>query len=298
MPTNGHLDAGEPLAALRCAFWIGVTLASGGEMAAPAAGSAAPSGCSIARRRARRGRVLLLPLVFEQEAAGELEAAAATAAKAAEIGERFGEPDLFALAAHEQGHILIRLGRLKEGLALLDEAMVAVAGDELSPIASGIVYCGVILACQDAHELRRAQEWTVALTGWCERQPELVAFTGRCRSTAPRSCGCAGPGRRRSRRPGGPPSAASRERTRRQRARPITRGRDPPSARRSPCGGGGLPRGEWLWVGTAARIALMRLARGRPAPRRPRSAGRHRRPGSRKAGGPTARLRRDHACRG
>ena len=45
---------------------------------------------------------------------------------AAEIGERFGDADLLALAVHEQGHALIRQGRVDEGLALLDEAMVAV----------------------------------------------------------------------------------------------------------------------------------------------------------------------------
>lgn len=178
---RAHLDADEGPAALRCAFWIGVTLASGGEM-----GRAGGWLGRAQRLLDRQGDdcvdsgYLLLPRVFEQKGSGDLEAAAATAAEAAAIGERFGDPDLFALAAHEQGHTLIRLGRLKEGLALLDESMVAVTAGELSPIASGIVYCGVILACQDAHELRRAQEWTIALTGWCERQPDLVAFTGRC----------------------------------------------------------------------------------------------------------------------
>jgi DNA-binding CsgD family transcriptional regulator len=58
--------------------------------------------------------------------------------------------------------------------------MVAATAGELSPIVTGIVYCGVILACQEAYEPGRSQEWTAALTAWCERQPEMVAFTGRC----------------------------------------------------------------------------------------------------------------------
>lgn len=178
---RAHLDAGEPLAALRCAFWIAVTLASRGNV------GHAKGWLGRAHRlldehgddRVERG-YLLLPLVFEQEATGDLEAAAATGSEAAAIGNRFGDPDLFALAAHEQGHILIRIGRINEGLGLLDETMLAVTAGELSPIVSGIVYCGVILACRDAYEVGRAREWTAALSGWCERQPDLVAFTGRC----------------------------------------------------------------------------------------------------------------------
>jgi ATP/maltotriose-dependent transcriptional regulator MalT len=58
--------------------------------------------------------------------------------------------------------------------------MVSVTGGELSPIATGIVYCGVILACEGVFELRRAREWTDALTRWCDEQVDLNAFTGRC----------------------------------------------------------------------------------------------------------------------
>ncbi len=178
---RGHLAAGQELLALRCAFWVGVTLARRGEMGG--AGGWLGRAQRLLDRQEKdcveRG-YLLVPAIFEQEASGDWEGAAATAGEAAAIAERFGDPDLFALAAHERGHVLIKDGRLKDGLALLDEAMVAMTSGELSPIVSGIVYCGVILACQDAHEVRRAREWTAALTRWCERQPDLVAFTGRC----------------------------------------------------------------------------------------------------------------------
>jgi len=178
---RAHLDAGGDRRALRCAFWIGVTFARSGEVARAGGwlGRAHRLLGSEPADSVERG-YLLLPTVFEQQAGGHVEAAVATAAEAAAIGERFGDPDLFALAAHEQGHMLILNGRLREGLRLLDESMLAATAGELSPIVSGIVYCGVILACQEAHELRRAGEWTAALTRWCERQPDLVAFTGRC----------------------------------------------------------------------------------------------------------------------
>ena len=178
---QAHLDDGEALRAARCAFWVGINLMLRGETG-PAMGWMGRAQRLVEREGrdcAERG-YLLLPAMFRHEAEGDLEAAAATAGEAVACGERFGDRDLFALAAHSQGAFLISLGRVAEGLALLDEAMVAVTAGELSPIASGLVYCGVILGCQAAYEPRRAQEWTAALTGWCEQQPDMVAFTGRC----------------------------------------------------------------------------------------------------------------------
>jgi hypothetical protein len=119
--------------------------------------------------------------MFRHEAAGDLDAAIETAATAAAYGQRFGEPDLFALAVHAQGQMLIDRGSVSEGLRLLDEAMVCVTAGETSPIPSGIVYCGVIQGCQQAFEVARAGEWTEALTSWCDRQPDMVAFSGICR---------------------------------------------------------------------------------------------------------------------
>ena len=123
---------------------------------------------------------LLLPLALRHEAAGEFALVAETAGEAAAIGERFGDRDLFALGAHVHGNALIRAGRLDEGFRWLDEAMLAAVGGELSPIVTGIVYCGAIAGCEEAYELPRAHEWTDALARWWEEQPDLVAFTGRC----------------------------------------------------------------------------------------------------------------------
>src|SRR5215208_5097587 len=178
---HAHLGAGDRLAAVRCAFWIGMPLAIRGEVAR------ATGWLGRAQRLLEREEgecveqgYLLLPLIFQHEANGDLEAASHTAAEAAELGERFEDGDLFALAVHAEGHMLIKYGRIRDGLALLDEAMVAAVSGRLSPIVTGIVYCGVIAGCQEVFEVRRAQQWTAALAEWCAQQPQLVAFTGRC----------------------------------------------------------------------------------------------------------------------
>jgi DNA-binding CsgD family transcriptional regulator len=174
-----HAETGETLRAVRCAFWVGMTLALRGEVG-PGSGWLSRAQRMLGDEDSVERGYLLMPLVFQREAAGEFEAAAATAADAARIAERFDDSDALALALQTQGLMLIKAGRVDDGLARLDEAMVTIAGGQASPIATGIVYCGVILACQEVHELRRAQEWTAALSRWCEEQPDLVAFTGRC----------------------------------------------------------------------------------------------------------------------
>src|SRR5262249_36993410 len=100
---------------------------------------------------------------------------------AAAIGERFGDRDLFALGLHSRGHCLVLAGDVAEGLALLDEAMVNVTTGDLSPFVAGIVYCGVILACESVFEVGRARAGARPLTEWTDAQHDLVAFTGRCR---------------------------------------------------------------------------------------------------------------------
>ena len=76
--------------------------------------------------------------------------------------------------------MMIYSGRVPEGLALLDEAMVEISTAEVSPIIAGMVYCAMIEACQELSDFSRAASWTTALTKWCDAQPGLVPFTGQC----------------------------------------------------------------------------------------------------------------------
>lgn len=178
---HAYLDADQYVRAARAAFWLGLRLAFRGDVG-PATGWFRRAHRLLERepRDCVEHGYLLLPHVEQHLATGDLEAAYAAAAGAAETGERFKDADLIACARHLQGRILMRQKRTVEGIALLDEAMVSVTAGELSPFITGLIYCSVIEACQQAYALGRAREWTSALAQWCSEQPQLVSFTGTC----------------------------------------------------------------------------------------------------------------------
>ena len=181
---RAHLELvnrGDTQRAVRCAGWIVFVLMNTGEFAR--------GGGWLARAHrliddvqddcAERGH-LLVPVAFQHAFAGDWPTAHAISTQAAEIGDRFGDIDLVTLARNIQGRALIAQGRTVEGMTLLDEVMVSVMADEVSEIVAGAVYCSVIEACQEVFDLRRAQQWTTALTHWCDSQPDLVPFSGNC----------------------------------------------------------------------------------------------------------------------
>jgi DNA-binding CsgD family transcriptional regulator len=179
---KAHLDAGEPLRAARAAFYIGISLMQHLGEPGRATGWFARAQRLVEREDQdcpERG-YLLMPVVLRNEASGNHEEARAAAAAAAELGERFGDVDLFCLGTQAEGRLLIKQRQVAQGLALLDEAMLTATTGELSPIVTGVVYCGVIAGCEEAYEPRRAREWTDALSSWCDEQPDMIAFSGTC----------------------------------------------------------------------------------------------------------------------
>ncbi|HEX6996952.1 MAG TPA: LuxR C-terminal-related transcriptional regulator [Gammaproteobacteria bacterium] len=178
---HAHLNQGRRLQSVRCAFWLGLRLLFRGE------GGRAGGWFARAERLveseagtcAERG-YLLLPAVEQAVRGGELDKAAALSAEIAAIAEHCADPELMTCARLDQGRILLRQGDVASGLARLDEVMLAVTTQALSPIVKGLMYCAVIGACQEVCAAGRAREWTSALADWCAQQSEMVAFTASC----------------------------------------------------------------------------------------------------------------------
>ena len=178
---QGHLDAGDQPAAVRSAFWLAMTLMDRGEVAV------ANGWISRAHRlletfeedTVEHGYLLFFQLLGHvlggDPVAGLDDAVALTS-----YGRRFGDGDLLATGLMAQGRCLLYLGRVPEGLRLLDEAMVGVTTGEVSPIFAGQTYCSLIEACQEISDFGRVAQWTTALTTWCGAQVGLVPFTGQC----------------------------------------------------------------------------------------------------------------------
>ena len=176
-----YLREGRVCAAARCAFWLGFT-ALLNDKHAQANGWLARAERLLADQPdcVEKG-YLLLPTGYRGVHSGDAAAAVTTFERVAEIGRRFDDRDLTTLGLQGQGRALIRSGKVRRGVTLLDEAMVAVTAGEVSALVAGSVYCSVIDACGEIFDMRRAQEWTAALEQWCASQPDVVPYRGHCR---------------------------------------------------------------------------------------------------------------------
>ena len=111
---------------------------------------------------------------------GELDTATRQLERAQDIGARFGDRNLEAMALVFKGTVLVSKGDVTEGLAILDEATAAAIGGELRPLATGVVYCVTIHSCQALGDCGRAAEWTDVANRWCDRL-DITGFPGACR---------------------------------------------------------------------------------------------------------------------
>jgi DNA-binding CsgD family transcriptional regulator/tetratricopeptide (TPR) repeat protein len=174
------LEIGDLRRAVRCAFRLAMTTAAHGEPALSAGWTSRAEGLlEEIGDAAEVGWVAFLRML-RALGQGAFVEAATCADEVTAAGRRHHDPDLVAMGICSQGRMALYAGRVADGLALLDEAMVRVIAGETSPIVAGHVYCTAIEGCQEISDFPRVAEWTAALERWCADQPGLLAFTGQC----------------------------------------------------------------------------------------------------------------------
>jgi DNA-binding CsgD family transcriptional regulator len=176
------LDQGDPIRAARCAFWQAFKLFERPSQRAQAGGwlSRCRRLLDESGHECAEYGFVLSAVAFQRIGEGDADGALAAFQHAADVGTRFRDPDVTALARHGCARALLRLNRRADAFDLLDEVMVAVSTGEVAPMVVGIVYCSVISACYDVFDLGRAREWTEALSGWCDAHPDMMPFRGPC----------------------------------------------------------------------------------------------------------------------
>ncbi len=91
-------------------------------------------------------------------------------AAAVDVAQRHGLGDLVLDAMSLRGLHLVAAGDVVRGMALLDEALAAVAAGEVHDLISvGAMYCKMLHACELTSDVRRAEDWLALAEGFVQR---------------------------------------------------------------------------------------------------------------------------------
>lgn len=175
-----YLDRGEREQAIRCGFWLGFHLQNRGEVAQASGWAARLDRLVDDRPDGRSAGMLMMPGAVAAMWSGEATVALSIFERAAQIASTWDDLDMFALSGVGRGTCLQMLERWQEAASTLDEVMVHVAAGRVVPQVTGLAYCAVIALCMQQFDVRRAQEWTEALSSWIDDQTGVVPYRGIC----------------------------------------------------------------------------------------------------------------------
>ena len=117
----------------------------------------------------------------EKAAAGDVDAALASARRLCAMAEELDAPMLTSFGLALEGTLVIRQGDTERGFGLLDEAMLPVLAGRLPPDSAGNLYCQMMSICHQLADVPRARRWTEITESWCDGFTSAVMFAGICR---------------------------------------------------------------------------------------------------------------------
>lgn len=112
---------------------------------------------------------------------GRLGDAIDVARRIEELADRYDDRTLYAIGLVTEGIAFVKQGRVGDGLAMLDEAMLPVRVGEVAPNWAGNLYCQLMGLFIELADIRRARDWTNATERWCDRHSNPAMFVGICR---------------------------------------------------------------------------------------------------------------------
>jgi tetratricopeptide (TPR) repeat protein len=116
---------------------------------------------------------------YERLLSGDAASAREHASRAIELGATHDRAAA-AIGRVAAARCLLLDGEMRTGLALLDEAGVAMLSGELDALSTGVVYCEVVCALQAVAHYDLAEQWTQAMERWAQTNA-IGSLHGRCR---------------------------------------------------------------------------------------------------------------------
>jgi DNA-binding CsgD family transcriptional regulator len=98
--------------------------------------------------------------------------------EAKSLAPRLGDLDIEMMTVELEGLVMVREGKVAQGMLRLDEAMTAAVGGEMTDLAAiGMTCCSLIYACEAVADYDRAAQWCERAREFCRRMGLEVFFT-------------------------------------------------------------------------------------------------------------------------
>ena len=175
-----YRDAGQDVGAARAASALAYDSMLFGDGEAVARGwlGRAEQLLSAVPERAEHGWLAVREAELALATQGDPALAQLAGERASAIGRRVHDPDLTYVGTAVSGLAQTTAGLPGSGLAQLDSAVAAATtGEVVDLMWMGKIFCWLIVACQQTHDLTRAAEWCRRVEAVCERRQLDPLFT-------------------------------------------------------------------------------------------------------------------------